>query len=122
MNKLSAVVIALAFGGTIATVYGAQPLGTPGPGVLASADPTEVQSSGGKVDQPGREIGTTAEKPTGSSVKAAGPHPDEPGISNDPISAEKPGIPTGGGVKAAGPHPDEPGRSNDPVSAEKPQK
>jgi hypothetical protein len=85
MTKLSAVLIALAVGGTIGVVYGAEP-STPG---------------------------------TAKEVQSAGSHPNEPGASGDPISAEKAGKPTGGAVKAAGPHPEEPGISGDPVSAEK---
>lgn len=96
MNKLTVVVVALAVGGTIGAVYGAQLPGSVGVGVLASADTKDVQS--------------------------AGAHPNEPGTSGDPISAEKPGKPTGGAVQTAGPHPEEPGISGDPVSAEKPGK
>ena len=94
MNKLSIILMALAFGGTSAIVYAAQATAPAGVGVVASADTKEVQS--------------------------AGAHPNEPGISSDPVSAEKPGQATGGAVKAAGPHPEEPGISGDPVSAEKP--
>lgn len=93
MNKLSAVLIALAVGGTIGTVYGAQSPGSLGVEVVASADTKDVQS--------------------------AGAHPNEPGTSGDPVSGEKPGKATGGAVKAAGPHPEEPGISGDPISAEK---
>jgi hypothetical protein len=96
VNKLSMVLMALVLGGTIGMVYGAQPLGPAGATLLASADTKEVQS--------------------------AGAHPNEPGISGDPVSAEKPGKATGGAVQSAGPHPEEPGISGDPVSAEKPGK
>lgn len=91
MTKLTAVLIALAVGGTSWVVYGAESTGIVG--VVASADNKEVQS--------------------------AGSHPNEPGTSGDPVSAEKAGKATGGAVKAAGPHPEEPGTSGDPVSAEK---
>jgi hypothetical protein len=76
--------------------YSAQLQEAVGNSVVASADTKEVQS--------------------------AGAHPNEPGISGDPVSAEKPGKATGGAVQSAGPHPEEPGISGDPVSAEKPGK
>jgi hypothetical protein len=96
VNKLSMALMALAFGGTIGIAYGAQSSGLDGAVLVASAETKEVQSSGA--------------------------HPNEPGISGDPVSAEKPGKATGGAVQSAGPHPEEPGISGDPVSAEKPGK
>jgi hypothetical protein len=93
VKKLNAVMVALAFGAVVGTVHGAQAAGMD---VVASADTKEVQS--------------------------AGSHPNEPGASGDPVSAEKAGKATGGAVKAAGPHPEEPGISGDPISAEKPGK
>ena len=92
-NKLNMIVIALALGGAIGNVYSAEPREALGTGLVASADTKDVQS--------------------------AGAHPNEPGASGDPVSAEKAGKATGGAVKAAGPHPEEPGISGDPVSAEK---
>jgi hypothetical protein len=94
VNKLNVVLIALTLGGTVGAMYGAQAAGPLGVGLVASADTKDVQS--------------------------AGAHPNEPGTSGDPVSAEKAGKATGGAVKAAGPHPEEPGISGDPVSAEKP--
>lgn len=96
MNKLNMIVIALAFGGMSGIVYAAKSPEVVGSNLVASADTKDVQS--------------------------AGAHPNEPGTSGDPISAEKPGKPTGGAVQTAGPHPEEPGISGDPVSAEKPGK
>ena len=94
MNKFSTVVAALAVAGMAGAVYGAQ-----------SAQPANFYERAAKV--------------MGPSLQSAGAHPNEPGTSNDPVSAEKAGTPAGGGVKAAGPHPEEPGISGDPVSAEK---
>lgn len=96
MNKLNMIVIALAFGGMTGVVYAAKAPEVAGSMLVASADAKDVQS--------------------------AGAHPNEPGISGDPISGEKPGKPAGGAVQSAGPHPEEPGISGDPVSAEKPGK
>jgi len=110
VNKLSMVVMALAFGGTTGIVYGAQPPGALDAGLVASADTKEVQSAGGHLNEPGTENNpVSAEKPgkaTGGAMQSAGPHPEEPGISGNPVSAEKPGQATGGSVKVVPSQPD----------------
>lgn len=91
MSKLNAIVVALALGGTVAAVYGAQ---VGDQWVVASAENKQLQ--------------------------CAGPQPNEPGTRNDPCGAQAGGKPAGGTVQSAGPHPDEPGISGDPISADKP--
>jgi len=112
MKKFTVVGIALALGATLGTV--AQSAEPWRPWLMKSP---QVQPAGPFPGEPWRpwlvKHGGTKE------VQSAGAHPNEPGISNDPVSAEKPGKPVGGSVQAAGPHPEEPGISNDPVSAEK---
>ena len=103
MSKLRVVLAALAIGGAIGIVYGAQ--GAVGFDIVASADTKDVQCAGPHPNEPGTRNdpcgAQQGAKPAGGTVQSAGPHPEEPGIRGDPISAEKPAKATGGGVKVA---------------------